>query len=115
MDFPSLATVIATLSVITYGVVDRVKAAVPRLNTWQVTLVSAVVGLVMPFLVAYSSFGPQVAVGDTTLDLITGWGLLVLGLLGLGGSSVLNQTVGSGGSNGTHGAVGNIGVNEGTG
>ena len=47
MDFPSLATVIATLSVITYGVVDRVKAAVPRLNTWQVTAVSAVVGLVM--------------------------------------------------------------------
>lgn len=114
MDFTALATAIGLFSALAYGVVDRVKAAVPSLTTMQVVLISTVVCLGSPFVVAYSTFGNDVVLGTRHLNDVNGMGLLVLGLLAAFGSSVFHQAIGSGGSSGSGGAVSNIGQNQGS-
>lgn len=112
MDLSTFAAALAFFSVLTFGVVDRVKAARPTLTATQVVLISVVVALAIPFVVAYSTFGNDIAVGSRQLNDLNVAALVVLGLLGAGGSSVIHQVVGSGGSKGSGGAVSSIGENQ---
>lgn len=112
LDLAPLTAALALFSLVTYGIVDRLKAAFPKLTATHLVLLSIVIGIAVPFLVAYSTFGHDVTVGSRNLNDLNAPALVVLGLLGLGGASILNQTLGSGGSNGTKGAISDIGENQ---
>lgn len=108
MDFTSFAVALGLFSTITYGLVDRIKSVFPALTSAQLAGASLVIGLAVPFPVAYSTFGHTVDIGGISLDNVNGWGLLVLGLLGSAGATATHRILGT--KDG--GAIANIGANQ---
>lgn len=113
MDLGIFIGILTITSLVTYGLVDRYKALRPTASATEIVVVSLLAAFGVPFLLAYSTFGDQIEVGQQTLADLNTAALIFIGLLGAGGSSVLNQLVGSGGPTRSTGAIGNIGDNRG--
>lgn len=99
MDFTNAALLIGAV----FAITELVKRAVPALSGWALQLVPLAVAVAVTFLVAYSTYAHSVSVNGITLDNVNVAGLILIGLLIGGGSTVLHQTLG---------AVKNVGENQ---
>ncbi len=99
MDFTQAALLIAAI----FSITTLLDQAIPQLHGWILQLANAVIGIVVTFLVAYSTYADSVTVGKVTLDNVNVAGLILIGLMASGGATLFDRTFR---------AVSNVGENQ---